>query len=41
MENQNKLKISLIQYDIIWEDAEANQNYLNELLKDHKTDIIL
>lgn len=41
MENQNKLKISLIQYDVIWEDAEANQNYLNELLKDHKTDIIL
>lgn len=41
MEHQNKLKISLIQFDIIWEDAEANQAYLDVLLKDHQTDIIL
>ena len=41
MEHQNKLKISLIQYDVIWEDAEANHFYLDNLLKDHQTDLIL
>ena len=41
MENQNKLKISLIQYDLIWEDAKKNHQYLDELLKNHQTDIIL
>ena len=41
MKHQNKLRISLIQYDVIWEDAKANQNYLDDLLKEHKSDIIL
>ncbi|WP_413531474.1 nitrilase-related carbon-nitrogen hydrolase [Empedobacter brevis] len=41
MEIQNKLKISLIQYDVIWEDTQANQLYLDELLMNHKTDLIL
>ncbi len=40
MEVQNKLKISLIQYDVIWEDAKANHAYLDELLANHQTDII-
>ncbi|MGV0925852.1 nitrilase-related carbon-nitrogen hydrolase [Empedobacter sp. ULE_I145] len=41
MEIQNKLKISLIQYDVIWEDTKANHAYLDELLANHQTDIIL
>jgi len=37
----NKLKISLIQYDVIWEDAKANHDYLDQLLENHETDLIL
>ena len=38
---QPKLKISLIQYDVIWEDAKANHDYLDNLLESHETDLIL
>lgn len=38
---QSKLKISLIQYDVIWEDAKANHDYLDNLLEAHETDLIL
>lgn len=41
LEIKNKLKLSLIQYDVIWEDATANHQYLDQLLKDHQTDIVL
>lgn len=41
IEIKNKLKISLIQYDVIWEDAEANHHYLDKLLENHHSDIIL
>lgn len=41
LETKNKLKISLIQYDVIWEDALANQLYLDQLLQGHETDIVL
>lgn len=41
MERQNKLRISLIEYNLIWEDAKGNQHYLDELLKEHETDIVL
>lgn len=41
MEKKQKLKISLVQYDVIWEDNIANYHYLDQLLKEHQTDIIL
>lgn len=41
LETKDILKISLIQYNVIWEDAKANQQYLDDLLKGHQTDIIL
>jgi len=41
IENKSKLKISLIQYDVIWEDAKANLDYLDQLLENHQSDIIL
>ena len=41
MQHQNKLKISLIQFDVIWEDHLANQQYLDHLLHQHQTDLIL
>ena len=41
VEIKDKLKISLIQYNVIWEDAEANYSYLDKLLANHQSDIIL
>ncbi|WP_322971673.1 nitrilase-related carbon-nitrogen hydrolase [Faecalibacter sp. LW9] len=41
IENKANLKISLIQYDVIWEDAKANHDYLDKLLEGHESDLIL
>ena len=41
MQQDNQMKISLIQYDVIWEDAKANHDYLDQLLENHETDLIL
>lgn len=41
LQNLDELNISLIQYDVIWEDREANFIYLDQLLTQHSTDIIL
>lgn len=41
MQHVNSLKVSLVQYDVIWEDAEANHAYLDKLLENHEADIIL
>ncbi len=41
MENKTHLKISLIQYPVIWEDAVANHRYLDTLLHQHQTDLIV
>ncbi len=41
LQNLDELNISLIQYDVIWEDREANFDYLDQLLTQHSTDIIL
>ncbi|MBS7333693.1 MAG: nitrilase family protein [Weeksellaceae bacterium] len=41
MQQDKQLKISLIQYDVIWEDAKANHDYLDKILENHQTDIIL
>lgn len=40
-QNKNELIISLVQYDVIWEDREANFLYLDQLLAGIETDIIL
>lgn len=40
-ETKSKLRISLIEYDVVWEDAKANHQYLDELLLNHKSDIVL
>lgn len=41
IERLDKLRVSLIEYNLIWEDAKANQHYLDNLLNNHQTDIIL
>ena len=39
---QNMLNVTAIQYDIVWEDAEANRAYLEPLIKDQsESDVIL
>lgn len=38
---KNKLKISLVQFDILWEKPEENLNLLNELLDQHHSDLIV
>ncbi|WP_068596891.1 nitrilase-related carbon-nitrogen hydrolase [Vaginella massiliensis] len=41
MQNESLLRISLIQFDVIWEDREANFAYMDQLLKHHRSDLIL
>ncbi len=40
-QNLSKLKISLIQYDVAWEDREANYSRIEELIRSTETDLIL
>lgn len=38
---KNKLKISLVEFDIDWENPKENRNFLDELLEHHNSDVIV
>lgn len=38
---KENLKVSWIEYDIQWEDSFKNRTFLDELLKDHETDVVV
>lgn len=35
------LKISLVEFDIVWENPQANYEFLNHLLVNHKSDLVI